>query len=626
MRNHSPNKPAPMSRVFSLSSKTGTPRSSTEIGSTSNHSEDTVVSEYIANPTSRLLGRSETVRQSSQLLAQNARRRLPEALMMGFVQVSGSFTLDESLVNQMPFEEVKQKAVLGSQAGGGVVGIEKPKSAGNLFGGFSWGNIGESLGGFLRNSEPSSMREMKGIASSKSIPLLSTPKSILFVDLKLGPGESRSYRYKIALPRGLPPSHKGRAIRVVYNLVVGLQRPQGRNSREQQIRQVGVPFRVFCGVNYHGESLGHDLMSPYIVLKDSARTEDLHGQLGSRDKARFLQPDEICAQSSEGDFNDYVLKLLENPRRNSTTSLLSPTAEPEQTPNGTTLNGMISPITRLATRDLVENAIRYSTQPVPSDSAGASSATSQTHFTIARAGQPVAHLSVSRPALRLGDVLQLVIDFPSLSPMNPDTACPGPFQNMGQSLVLPVYALAATLESIETVDPTLAIRSRSSIERATRRIWDRRVSGGANAMALGWSRRWAGTLKVPTQATPGFTTTAVGLSWYVRVEIIVEAGRSGARSHLQEYDSDGEDDGATGNEVLHTKGKHGKSTNPRRTRADALLEQLSEDGRGSVMAAARRLGCESFEVMVPVRVFGAAGVVTKLDDEVSGAAEEGLIL
>jgi hypothetical protein len=166
---------------------------------------------------------------------------------MGYAQIMGSFTLDGSLINQAPFEEVKRKGVVGGQGGGGVVGVEKTKRESGLFGALGWGNIGESLGGLLGASEPSSIREMRGIASSKTVPLISTPQSILFVDLKLAPGESRSFTYSFTIPRGLPPSHKGRSMKVAYNLTIGTQR--AGSTKEQQVKHVDIPFRVFGSVN-----------------------------------------------------------------------------------------------------------------------------------------------------------------------------------------------------------------------------------------------------------------------------------------------------------------------------------------------------------------------------------------
>lgn len=211
----------------------------------SNNSSETLASEYIAQPTARLLPKA--VHQRGSSLAPPGQHRYPESLMMGYAQVMGSFTLDGSLINQAPFEEVKRKGVVGGQGGGGVVGVERAKRDSGLFGALGWSNIGESLGGLLGSSEPSSIREMRGIASSKIVPLITTPQSILFVDLQLAPGESRSYTYSFTLPRGLPPTHKGRSMKVAYHLTIGTQRPG--SSRDQQVKQVDIPFRVFGSVN-----------------------------------------------------------------------------------------------------------------------------------------------------------------------------------------------------------------------------------------------------------------------------------------------------------------------------------------------------------------------------------------
>jgi hypothetical protein len=258
IRNNSPQPPpnaspnlsadalSPVTRILSGSSMNGTPRSSGEFYAMSNNSSETLASEYASQPTARLLPKALHNRRISQLAPPGSRKH-PETLMMGYAQAMGSFTLDGSLINQAPFEEVKRKGVVGGQGGGGVVGVERTKRDSGLFGALGWSNIGESIGGLLGSSEPSSIREMRGIASSKTVPLITTPQSILFVDLQLAPGESRSYTYSFTLPRGLPPSHKGRSIKVAYHLTIGTQRPG--SARDQQVKQVDVPFRVFGSVN-----------------------------------------------------------------------------------------------------------------------------------------------------------------------------------------------------------------------------------------------------------------------------------------------------------------------------------------------------------------------------------------
>jgi hypothetical protein len=240
-------------RVLSPASISGTPRSSLDLYSTSNNSTETLASEYVAPTPSlnRPSFRTGHTRQPSRLSPIKHSNRPPETLMMGYVQLMGSFTLDGSLVNLAPFETIKRKGVIGGQGSGGVVGLETPKRNSGLFGALGWSNIGESLGGFLGPPELSTIREMKGIASTKSVPILSTSQSILFVDLKLGPGESRSYVYSHPLPRGIPPTHRGRAMRVAYHLVVGTQRAQSV-AQQHLVRHVDIPFRVLPGVNRKG--------------------------------------------------------------------------------------------------------------------------------------------------------------------------------------------------------------------------------------------------------------------------------------------------------------------------------------------------------------------------------------
>ena len=241
---------SPPTKILSPAYTDDTPRSSGEFYSMSNNSTETLASEYITRENSRLLHRPAHSRQGSSLAPIRASK--PEVLMMGYAQISGNFTLDGSLVNQSHFEGAKKKGIIGGQGGGGLVRTESTKRDSGLLGSFGWGNIGDSIGGFLTSNEMSTIKEAKGMSSTRAIPILSTPQSILFVDLQLGPGESRSYTYRHPLPRGIPPSHKGRAMKTSYNLVVGTQRA-ATLTQQHQVQHVDIPFRVLSSVN--GEAL-----------------------------------------------------------------------------------------------------------------------------------------------------------------------------------------------------------------------------------------------------------------------------------------------------------------------------------------------------------------------------------
>lgn len=236
----------PATRILSPSSINGTPRSSGEFCSMSNNSTETLASEYIQQETSRLVHRPVNSRQASYLAPVKASK--PEVLMMGYGQITGSFTLDGSLINQGPFEEVKRKGIVGGQGGGGVVRNKSTKRESGLLGSIGWGNIGGSLGGLLGGTELSSIKATNDSAGGRSIPILSTPQSILFVDLRLGPGESKSYNYSHPLPMGIPPSYKGRAMKISYNLVVGTQRA-ANITQQHQVQRADIPFRILPSVN-----------------------------------------------------------------------------------------------------------------------------------------------------------------------------------------------------------------------------------------------------------------------------------------------------------------------------------------------------------------------------------------
>lgn len=527
----------------------GTPRSSGEFYSVSNNSSETLASEYVAQPSGRNLARPLHLRRSSGLVPQQARS--PESLMMGYAQIQGSFSLDGSLVSLGPFEPVKKKAVVGGR-GGGVIGLETTRRESGLLRSFGWGNISNSLGDFLGGGEMSTIKEMRGVANSKSVPLLSTPQSILFVDLQLAPGESRAFEYCFRLPRGLPPTHKGKAAKIFYSLVIGTQRAGG--AKEQQVRSVEIPFRVLGSVNSYGEILGHDLMNPYILLRDEARVKSIGKGLKVH---RKHQRDASGPAATVNDFFSYVDELVKRPRDESGSGLLSPATDSQSRRQSFAFEEPTS----------AKEAIRLA---IIRSNLTAEGQQSPNRFEIARNGQRVGVVMLTRPAYKLGEVVTMVIDFTNAE--------------------IPCYAVHASLETSEIVDSSLAMRSESSIHRVTRKVY------ASSSEATLYSRRVVFTPTIPISATPEFVTSGFSFEWKIRVEFVVPS-------------------------------QHGDTkTQPDVSTPCPLLEQISQDEKGGlVLVAVENLACESFDVPVPLRVYGAVGTgLERLErDE---ASEEGLVV
>lgn len=518
----------PATRILSPSSVNGTPRSSGEFYSMSNNSTETLASEYINQGNSRLVHRPAHSRQASCLAPAKASK--PQVLMMGYGQITGSFTLDGSLVNQGPFEEVKRKGIVGGQGGGGVVRHKSTKRESGLLGSIGWGNIGGSLGGFLGGTELSSLKQTNDSGGARSIPILSTPQSILFVDLRLGPGESKSYNYRHPLPKGIPPSYKGRAMKISYNLVVGTQRASNI-TQQHQVQRADIPFRILPSVNSHGEILGHDLMSPHTILQNTAVTSSLDNS----HKAGVVPGDPSplkVSKSSPTEFLSYVEKILDTPRVESGLGLLSPTEidSRSHTPMSEEPSTMRESIDLAILRSNIATSMNRSAN----------------RFEITRSGERVAVILLARPAYRLGEAVPLAVDF-----QDSDIFC---------------YSLHATLETAETIDPAIALRSKASIQRVTRRIHASQFESTISARKVLFSPI------IPIASTPEFITSGINLEWKLRFEFVTS--RLGDAEELEEG-------------------------------IEGLMEEVARDERGSVQAAVQGLPCETFEVAVPLRVYGA---------------------
>jgi RAB6A-GEF complex partner protein 2 len=523
---------APATRILAGSSINGSNRSSGEFYSVSNGSSETLGSEYPSQlqGSQRLLEPSAHRRNISMSKLAVDPSRPFETLLMGYAQVTASFTLDGSLVNQNPFEEVKRKGIVGGQGGGGVVGVESTKKTNSLFGALGLNNIGESLGGLLNSGGLSSIKEMRNTANSRAIPLLSTPQSLLFVDLRLSPGESRSYRFRFTLPNGLPASHRGKALKITYNLVIGTQRP-GSLRDAQHVRRVNFPFRVFSGVNGQGEILGHDLMFPHILLKDQSHIQALDADSALVKKIEDKFPQGKAAKSSVSEFLTYVDNILEQKsRQNSTSGLLSPTETASFPSNHI----------RPSPKESINLAILRSNQQ-------SGSTRSSNRFEISRNGCRIANVVLDRGSHRLGETVSAIIEF--------------------RDADIPCYSLNATLETSEKVNPAIALRSSASINRATRKIY-----ASQSGITL-FATRAVFTPTIPVSATPTILTSGVTLEWCLRFEF--STTKVGGEEDLVE-------------------------------RVD-LLERIANDDRGSVLAAAEALSCETFEVMIPLVVYGEVG-------------------
>ena len=275
-----------------------------------------------------------------------------------------------------------------------------------------------------------------------------------------------------------------------------------------------------------GDVLGHDLMSPYVLLRDEAKVH----KVGPHPPAPVKTQSISSPWNSAGDFLSYVDDILEQRARSNT--LFPPGALPERRAS---TDGLPH---NLSCKDVIDVAILRSNQAV-------NSRRSPNRFEIARDGKRIAVVVLNRPVHRLGETIVATMDFGNAS--------------------IPCYAVRASLETSEKVTPTLAVRSNASIHRTTRRIHASLFENTLHATRVVFSPA------IPISATPTILTSGVTLDWDLRFEFVTP----------------------------NTQGETGPGPSGAR-----LLETISSDDRGKVMSAMEHLGCESFEISIPLTVYG----------------------
>ena len=291
----------------------------------------------------------------------------------------------------------------------------------------------------------------------------------------------------------------------------------------------------------HGETPQHDLMVPHVYLHDMARVGPLQknpGNPGPNDRLLSRQNLDVCAESMSPasphklvavprtSFDAFVRSYLKALQQTLTANLASP-MEP----------GTITP--RMVGVPVPEDRRSL---PRPNEHLAAVSNVGTTLFNICRGRDKVAEIKFTKATCRLGETLPVMVDF-----RGADTRC---------------YALCASLETVEGVNSSVALRSDASIARATRRVY---VQTTRNTVCCETALL---EFMVPGNSTPEFATSGINMRWILRFTF------------------------STGNPTASVAG------NAR------VLEPTTFDERATVSSAVQELQCENLDVTLPVRVRG----------------------
>ncbi|UZJ54428.1 hypothetical protein CBS101457_003748 [Exobasidium rhododendri] len=488
-----------------------------------------------------------------------------ETLLWTFAQFGGSFQIDESLIKPGEFEQVKER-VAGGGGGVGTMGGSVPFSpvGGGEFGVASeagedqsaegWGSYlrgALSLGGKRASlSAPSASTHKRSgstlgnlrakTLTSKSIPIFSNPPSMIVVDLKLKPGESRSYGFRISLPPDLPPSYSGRSISFVYSLTLGTNRLV-RNKKgimEQKSRIVRIPLRIYNMVSISGITSFFDLTNPIINLKDVAESKEEGGVISTLSSQVLSEkPNESGRRDTQSKDDANSNELLRYTQQLMASCKEEDRKEEDDVPTdvevatelarmrGLTIEGnsnVTSPIKRPHLQLLpdvitIKNAAATRPPTLTNSSAGLgltgeeddgpksslqaveilSRNSQKVSYDISKDGQVAAILTLIKSKYRLGDTVNGVVTI-----------------NNSRSIAR-VVRIAATLETYEEIEATLSTLPATRSQKLTKKIHAEFHENTLNTGQVCFS------LPIPSGATPDFVTSAVKLSWTIRMSFLM---------------------------------------------------------------------------------------------------------
>lgn len=264
------------------------------------------------------------------------------------------------------------------------------------------------------------------------------------------------------------------------------------------------------------------------MLDNTARLQSMDGGF-SKSSPQFSAENRGNADRCQSEFVAYANDLLAGSRQTSTTDIPS------------LMNK--SPV-----KDEVSTAGETTQSPSPPKPAFPLDRLPY-RFEIKRGGSRVAIITLARRSFLLGENIAIMIDF--------------------GDAIAGCYSLKVTLERSETVDAAIALRSESSIQRATchvHAVWLELTACTEKAVF---------SFIIPITATPAFTTSAVKLEWMLRFEFVT----------MQNVD-----------------------------KANATVDRLKDikqDAGNFFPSTLSNLRLEYFDVTIPLQVYGAVDICNK---------------
>ncbi|KAJ2763901.1 Golgi membrane exchange factor (Ric1p-Rgp1p) subunit, partial [Coemansia nantahalensis] len=389
-----------------------------------------------------------------------------EQLAIGFAEASGSLSLATSYFRP---DQIGLLLRHGGTGSGTEPGARNPP-----------------MGGGLSGRTPTSPRGSPASRTQRSLPLLVSSPAVLFSELTLSPGESQTFSIRMQLPKSLPPSFRGRAASISYDLVVVAK----RDMLDVNTHVARIPFRVMAHVDGGSESGVHAFTGPARMPPGSMQLTFQEAAPVSTPRTASPSPAAADDDSAAGAAAD--TDSPDGPASAATTELMY-----EQLLGSDFLRRAL----QAAGHSPAAAAPTLAPQQVRAEDEAKQGVISicrrraPVEFSLSQGGRAVASVWLPKRAYQLGDLIMGKVR------LRPEAAS--------------VYQVSVWLESVEVVQEHLASYSADRTAELTRKIHAEHHEFCRGTRTLGFA-----LASLPTAAV-SFASDVVSNIWQLRIELIV---------------------------------------------------------------------------------------------------------
>lgn len=347
-------------------------------------------------------------------------------------------------------------------------------------------------------------------------PVFQNPISLLDVDVRLQPGQSRVYSFSMDLPINLPPTHRGKFIKFNYELIVGTNvfsdspppidqhqtKPSnqalsadplrtsfstsssGHRHREHKSRVFRIPIRIFNHVYLNDSKPFYDLLKPIISSRDTAKARRIFSQSTADQLTPKAQKPNSTLDGSSTSYAEGLARLEKYGYE-----LLGGSIIRQVRGGGPMMKEPNDPIEEL--QDGCMTAVELISRSAPKVS-----------FDINKDGRLVAQLSIVKSIYRLGETIEGTIEMNGSNPK----------MEAGK-----VIKSGISLESIEELDPRIMKESNHHANEDRRRIRSK-IYSEQEELVIDTARSKF-CLVIPSDGSPDFETNFVKLGWRLKLRL-----------------------------------------------------------------------------------------------------------